>query len=264
MKRLKKPYKLLLAIIIALAAYLFPKEKSDSNFFTVQEVIDGDTIKLEDNRTARYIGLDTPETKRYDLAKGWVEDVQPFAKQAEEYNRNLVKGKRVRLEFDKEKKDKYDRLLVYCFVEDAFINARLLEEGLAMLYSKNPNIKYDNIFVQAFRKAKDNKKGLWADEEVISADDAKDYIGRIVAVTGRVTNVTSTEKVITLKFGSSKKKSLFSAIIFKGDLFHFTESGISPFKDYNEREVKVFGSIKEYNNKPEIIIRDPCQVELIE
>jgi len=106
----------------------------DYSSIGVLEVIDGDTIKLSNGRLLRYIGLDTPET-RIKKDGQFIYSPQPFGEEAKEYNRKLVQGKTVRIEFDVQNKDKYGRLLGYCFVGDTFVNEKLIESGYAVLYT---------------------------------------------------------------------------------------------------------------------------------
>ncbi|HOJ44346.1 MAG TPA: thermonuclease family protein, partial [Syntrophorhabdaceae bacterium] len=79
-------------------SHLYAKE------YTVTKVIDGDTIQLETGEIVRYIGIDAPELY---VKNGGAEF---YAKEAARYNRKLVFLKKVRLEFDEEKKDQHGRL----------------------------------------------------------------------------------------------------------------------------------------------------------
>ena len=99
----------------------------------VAKVVDGDTIKLENGKTVRYIGIDTPETK--DPRK----EVQCFGEEASAYNQDLVEGKVVALEADVADKDRYDRLLRYVWLEDEMINKKLVAEGYAYASSYPPH-----------------------------------------------------------------------------------------------------------------------------
>ncbi len=75
---------------------------------------------------------------------------------------NILRGKKVRLEYDVGKKDRYGRTLAYVFLEDGtFLNAKLLEEGYAVIMTIPPNVKYSDLFLTIQRKARDNNKGLW-------------------------------------------------------------------------------------------------------
>lgn len=115
----------------------------------VSRVIDGDTIVLEDGRYVRYIGIDTPE-------KG-----KPYYGEAKRENERLVKGKRVRLELDIGKTDRYGRTLAYVHADDIFVNAELVKGGYAVIVTYPPNVKYADEFVALQKEARNNKRGLW-------------------------------------------------------------------------------------------------------
>jgi len=125
--------------------------------FKVARSIDGDTIKLENGQVVRYIGIDTPET--VDPRK----PVQCFGKEASRENRKLVEGKKVILKEDVSETDKYGRLLRYVYVGNIFVNDYLVSNGYASVFSLPPDIKYQAQFKQAEKEAKENKRGLWAD-----------------------------------------------------------------------------------------------------
>jgi len=242
------------------------QERFNLQSIRVKEVIDGDTIVLENGRILRYIGIDTPEVRRR-VGERWISDPQPFGLEAKEFNRKLVEGKYVRLEFDVQKVDRYRRLLGYCFVptedgDEIFVNAKLLEEGYAVLFTHPPNVKYVGLFVSLQKKAREEKKSIWKEESVISSDNAYKYIGKIKTVEGRVLNIHEGEKAIHLNFGRDWKKD-FTVVVFKKDLSNFTNNGIYPSKDYQNRFIRVTGLIKEYNG-PEIIVSHPSSIEVIE
>jgi micrococcal nuclease len=121
----------------------------------VTRVIDGDTIEIEGGEHVRYIGIDTPET--VDPRK----PVQCFGIEASKKNKELVEGKVVRLEKDITDRDKYNRLLRYIWLGDTLINQELVAEGYAKSYSYPPDVKYQDKFVAAEKKAREDKLGLW-------------------------------------------------------------------------------------------------------
>lgn len=129
----------------------------------VKKVIDGDTIILDNDELVRYIGIDTPEI-RHKVKNKWVYDPRPYAEEAREFNRQLVEGKVVNLEFDVEKRDKFGRLLAYVYVDDIFVNAKMLQEGYALLYTHPPNVKYVELFIKLAKEGRENKKGLWGEK----------------------------------------------------------------------------------------------------
>jgi len=226
--------------------------------YRVSQVIDGDTIELDTGEAVRYLGIDTPETRRREGEK-WVYDPDAYAEEAKEFNRGMVEGKSVRLEFDLQRIDKYKRLLAYCFVGADFVNARLLEEGYALLYTSPPNVKYADILVKKQEEARRNNKGLWAEIPLISPQDALKYLNKIVTVEGKVSSVYQSPKVVILNFG----RSSFKAVIFKADFSVFMAQGVS-LSGYKGRVVRITGKVKEYKDDFEIIVRHPSDIETVE
>jgi micrococcal nuclease len=127
---------------------------------TVIEVIDGDTaIFLWEGREEkiRFIGVDTPETKHP------TKPTECFAQEAANFTRSLLTpGTSVFLEFDVQKRDRYNRLLAYVFLPDGrMVNEILLAEGYAQVMTIPPNVRYERRFLEAQREARRNAKGLW-------------------------------------------------------------------------------------------------------
>ena len=123
----------------------------------VQRVIDGDTIELATGEKVRYIGINTPEIHHPR------KPVEYFGKEAMEFNRKLVTSKKVHLEFDAQKRDKYSRLLAYVYLPDGtFVNAELVKEGYAQVATYPPNVKHQKLFKKLQQEARKAKRGLWA------------------------------------------------------------------------------------------------------
>jgi len=130
-------------------------EMPSHNTVLAVRVIDGDTLEIEGGQKVRYIGIDTPET--VDPRK----PVQCFGVEASNRNKQLVEGKRIRLEKDVSETDKYNRLLRYVYVDDVFINLKLVQDGFAYSSTFPPDVKYQNQFTEAQRLAREQGKGLW-------------------------------------------------------------------------------------------------------
>ncbi|MCM8765786.1 MAG: thermonuclease family protein [Candidatus Omnitrophica bacterium] len=229
----------------------------------VEKVIDGDTILLRGGKTVRYIGIDTPEIRKRVKDK-WIYSPQPFSLEAKELNQMLVEKKWIRLEYDVEKKDRYGRLLSYVFVDDIFVNAKLLEEGLAFLYTLPPNVKYVDNFVSLQRKAREEERGIWKiyAKGTLFPEEAKKHVGELAEVMGRVTKIKEKEKLLILIFGQAKKDD-FKVVIFRKDFKYFLAQKIDPLTYYTGKKVKVYGKIKYYAG-PEIIVTHPSQIEVLE
>ena len=158
--------------------------------YPVIKVVDGDTFSvLIDGKsvTLRLIGLDTPET--VDPRK----PVQCFGKAASDKAKELLAGKTVRLEFDTSQGlpsfakasegtvDKYGRTLAYVFLaapstpfdkaqdkslgaSGIFFNEYMIAAGYAHEYTYNLPYKYQAGFKEAEKRAREEKRGLWADD----------------------------------------------------------------------------------------------------
>ncbi|MBU1124436.1 MAG: thermonuclease family protein [Candidatus Omnitrophica bacterium] len=135
----------------------------------VTRVIDGDTVQLESGDRVRLIGIDTPEihnSKKLYRDSGRagqdIATIKELGRKSHLFTKELIEGKRVRLAFDVERFDRYNRLLAYIYLADGtFVNAQIVKEGYASLMSIPPNVKYAEELRVLYREARQNKKGLW-------------------------------------------------------------------------------------------------------
>jgi len=129
----------------------------------VKRVIDGDTIELVNGEMVRYLGIDAPEMRRKVHGR-WVESGEPYAVEATALNRRLVEGRPVRLELDRESRDRYHRLLAYVFVKDRLVNAELISSGYVQVRLHPPNLRYADLFMKLQAEALAHHRGLWTSE----------------------------------------------------------------------------------------------------
>lgn len=126
----------------------------------VTGVVDGDTVDIspaiDDISRVRLIGVDTPELEKRNC------DTQPYGPEAREYTKEHLEGQEVGLEFDRDKTDRYDRLLAYVYEDNEMFNERLLQEGLARVETVPPNTRYASRFREAEREAKAAELGVWS------------------------------------------------------------------------------------------------------
>lgn len=180
---------LIVAVVLTLVSYFFGKPDIQPNsidtakivikptplvlsatesasIFKVKRVIDGDTIEIDNGQKIRYIGIDTPET----VSPG--KEIDCFAREASDKNKELVLGREVRLEKDVSDTDRYGRLLRYVYtkgpdlpegIEWILVNDLLVREGYAQASTYPPDVKYQNLFLESQRYAKENGLGLWSE-----------------------------------------------------------------------------------------------------
>jgi micrococcal nuclease len=134
-----------------------PSSVPGTTWFTVTRVVDGDTVIVEFIGRVRLIGVDTPES--VDRRKA----VELFAREAASFTKQLCEGKRVRLEFERRRRDGYDRTLAYVFLEDGtLVNGEIIRQGYGFAYTRFP-FRYLDRFRSLEREAREAKRGLWAD-----------------------------------------------------------------------------------------------------
>lgn len=120
----------------------------------VVQVIDGDTVILEDGTRVRYIGIDTPEMT--DARRVSAADAARAA------NKALVGGRGVRLEFDVQRIDRYGRTLAYVWIGGTLVNETLLRDGWARLLTIPPNVRYVDRLRVAARAGDVQRLLLWS------------------------------------------------------------------------------------------------------
>lgn len=142
------------SIILLTANYSYLDKKltgfvtsTPSEKFTVERVIDGDTIVLNDSQHVRMLGINTPEKK-----EKYYSEAKQFTSQLE--------NKTIALRYGKEKKDLYNRTLAYVYVEEENFNKKLVEKGFANFYFPSGKDRYFNEFYLAWENCLKANKNL--------------------------------------------------------------------------------------------------------
>ena len=232
----------------------------------VTKIIDGDTVIIEGGYSVRLLGIDADE-------KGY-----PCYSSAKERLEELVLNKEVYLESDKEDQDQYKRYLRYLILDGENINLKLVKEGLAIARFSPENTKYKEEIINAEKEARENKIGCkWGEkqknitrdggnrppdiDDAIDACNAGNYIGKEKTVAGKIADgYKSKTNTVFLNFEKPYPNQCFTAVIFSSDLINFPEN---PQSFYEGKIVKIKGVIKEYQGKPEIILKDRSQIEIV-
>jgi micrococcal nuclease len=135
----------------------------------VTSITDGDTVRLEGYKESfRLIGIDTPESSRNNRAKDIaartgqdLETIVQQGKQAEAFTKKLLEGRTVRIEWDVQRTDRYQRNLAYLWLDGKMANLEIVRAGYADPLTIAPNVRYADKFVQAAREVREAGRGLW-------------------------------------------------------------------------------------------------------
>ena len=136
-------------MLVGLLLVLKEFEPSSKEIYQVTQIIDGDTIKLSNGERVRLIGINTPETD------------QPYYSEATEKLKELIGDSPVTLKKDVEDKDQYGRLLRYVYVNETFVNLKMVRQGYAVAYHIPPNTKYSDELEVAEQEAITANIGMW-------------------------------------------------------------------------------------------------------
>lgn len=149
-----------MALLLLLLALVVPAAAQPALEGVVVRIVDGDTIHVrlgERLERVRYIGVNTPEV--HHPSKG----EQPGGREAAVVNRELVNGRRVRLELDAQPRDRHGRLLAYVWVDETMVNAELVRRGFAQVMTVPPNVRHQTLFLRLQREARAAGRGLWSE-----------------------------------------------------------------------------------------------------
>lgn len=137
---------LFLTAILSTACYAWPARVvhvADGDTITVEPIQGGDGVKI------RLHGIDAPESRQSygQAAKGFVAD-------------NLLFHE---VEIEEKARDKYRRTVAIVHVNGTTLQAMLLENGLAWVWTRYCKQCYDWISLE--RKAVKAKRGLWQEDK---------------------------------------------------------------------------------------------------
>jgi micrococcal nuclease len=223
------------------------------------EIIDGDTFRLTSGDTVRLIGIDAPELS------------QPGGEMSREYLAHLLLGKPITLERGSEDRDNYNRLLRFVYIGNLCINEEMIRQGYAeaRYLPENPIRDY---YVQLEIKAEATRAGLWSDNvfqprscigwdsniPVIDWAEADDYCNHYVIIEGTIVDTYNSGIVCFLNFHTDYQYC--TAVIFACDISGFPDP---PDTYYLGKKVQIIGIIKEYKGSPEIIVKTPDQIKIL-
>jgi len=144
---------------------------SEYDNILVDRVISGNILRLRNGQILQLIGVYTPEVQKTNKmfvdvrATGiQMEVLMAMGSEAREFTKDLVAGKRVQIEFDKQPKGFYGVLQGYVYIlndEKTFVNAQIIKNGYSHLLDTSPNVRYKSLFDDLHKQAQEKSKGLW-------------------------------------------------------------------------------------------------------
>lgn len=138
-----------------------PAEHIDERVRVIH-VFDGDTVKLQDGRRVRLIGINTPEMGRDDR------HTEPFADEARTSLQALLdnNNRTLLLQYGSDTHDHYGRLLAHAFLQNGDnVASVLLKRGLATALVVPPNTWAMDCYRRLEDAARIDRGGLWALEK---------------------------------------------------------------------------------------------------
>ena len=229
----------------------------------VKWVYDGDTLlvtntKGENKRKIRVIGIDTPEVKHHQ------QKAQLYGAKAREELRVLLKdvNYQIFLEFDKEKYDRYKRILAHVYLANGkSISEWLLHRGYAKTLIIPPNVKHAECYKNAEHQAQQQKLRLWKlkRNHVTTPQELKSRRKGYVRLKGKIAHIKKQKKTLVLELESNRNKPI-QLRIKKKNLRYF--KGIDPDR-LVAQEVIVSGILKNKKGKRTITLSHSSQIERV-
>lgn len=234
----------------------------------VSGIVDGDTLVLESPvlgaDQVRLVGIQAPKLPlgRAGFRK-W-----PLADDAKSALEALVLGRIVELRFGGRRLDRYGRLLAHLYLlgengdGETWVQGRLLEDGMARVYSFSDNraLIADMLKTEAAGRA--NRRGIWGNGAyaIRSVAETLGLIGSFQLVEGTVLDAATVKGRTYLNFGSDWRSDFtISMDAAAGRLF--IDAGIDPLA-LKGKMVRVRGWLKKYNG-PMIEVSHPEQIEAL-
>ena len=166
------PWICVFVILIMIASYLFKQiyltdteQSLREGVYSVERVIDGDTILLSNGIRVRLMGVDTPETVKPNS------EVEPFGPEASAFTKQAIaqNENRVFIRLDCDRFDKYGRNLAFVYLGESdspdavFLNEELVRAGLAKaIMTFNYSMSIKRRLYKAQKEALENRRGIWS------------------------------------------------------------------------------------------------------
>jgi micrococcal nuclease len=156
--------RLLVFLIIFLCFICSNVYASEKISVKLNKCIDGDTARFILNGKdikVRFIGINTPEYSD--------DKKESFGKEASDYTCELLtNAKKIQVQYDPKstEKDKYDRDLLWVFIDNELLQVKVIEKGLGKVAYVYGDYLYINELKEAENIAKGNNLCIWNEDEI--------------------------------------------------------------------------------------------------
>ena len=226
---------------------------------TVVEVVDGDTVVLDDGRQVRLVGIQAPKLPlgRRNFRK-W-----PLADAARAGLEALVLNRAVTLGYGGRQMDRHGRALAHLVLDDGhWVQGALLAQGLARVYSFADNRALVAEMLSREAAARDAKLGIWGNSwyAIRDPDETARHLGTFQLVEGRVLDAAEVRGTVYLNFGEDWRDD-FTVMLRAAAVKLFREAGRDPLALEGVR-IRVRGWL-DNRNGPMIEASHPEQIEIL-
>lgn len=242
----------------------------------IASVVDGDTLVLGDGREVRLKGIQAPKLP---LGRSGFE-AWPLAEESKSRLEALADGRPAQLRYGGARGDRHGRVLAHVFVRqdgrDIWLQQRMLDEGLARVYTFKDNRACAAELLGAERGARAAGRGIWSDpfyaiRDAANVGDLNRLLGRFEIVEGAVQSAALVRGRLYLNFGEDYRSDFTVTVgerdirIFLQDerwseLLRGDEARSRALEQLSGMQIRVRGWLSR-NNGPEIVASHPEQIE---
>ena len=221
------------------------------SYYQIKKIHDGDTILLENGTKLRLLGINTPEVSKRDKI------ADEGGEEAKQWLIEKLKGTKIKLRYDLERKDKYGRVLAHVFTKNnEHINLQLVAYGLAIANIYPPNLKYADKLIAAQQQAELQQLGLWNMSAYavknVNDFDSKKYRGW-QRIKGTVIKIKQARKYNYLYFSSQ----------FALKIARNSEKLFGDLNDYLGKTIEARGWVSKRKQYYHLLIRHPSAIKLL-
>lgn len=221
----------------------------------VRSVTDGDTLRLEDGRKVRLIGINSPELARDNRP------AQPLANESRTalYRLLAESRNRINLQYGSERLDPYQRTLAHIYLSDGrSVQAAMLELGMATAYTTPPDVGRSDCYQSVEQQAIQQRRGLWAlpDYQPKSLNQLGRHDDGFRRVRGRVSRIDRSSGASWIMLNEKLKIRIAA-----DDLIYFNQTWL---QNLSGKQIEVRGWLHPEQNRFFMQLRHPDAVQVLD